>query len=398
MSDRMSVLGKRELDEESEEDEDLEPNKKRQKQSNPLPNMNRIVLNEVQRQDICQYFHLFSKKLHSVNKSFDDFESYSDFITNAESMFNDADKALEFDKFVDSLPPPTNKNTIKELYFRKHAVNEFLARHKTLFYCFEFDDDKFDNDKFNNDKMHNLLNETVMAIRNRKERTWSDSEVWANDGYHDLYKEHYYTKFSIEIALKTTNYKLFGSAYLQIMRVLFRNYIDGIEPILAVICDYSHNGYIWYNFQYDVGREEEDKHWMQLAYDMNEAIMYKLCCDSLANVCFKDNTYCETGIVGGRAVTFDSLRKDLCLPSVNKMNDAQVACFIATICFTAFYNEDNDQMDHDFGESDELLDWIKEKHVVNERNVNSDYEYTVSFNETDEEFKTCETINNFWRY
>ena len=215
-------------------------------------------------------------------------------------------KMDELCKSVDGLRSLANAqiDKIKEMYYRKHAVNQFLLRVK-------------DNAHYS------FLKDIVMEFRNFEEREWTVK--------HECGLNHW-TRYSVEIALKcptpTEEYVLFMSSYL-------KEYVDEIEGICSIICEYSHNGYIWYNLSYneqsDDDPEEYNSYWIDSEY--NPAMMYKL---RPHPEDFEDNAHYHSLPSEGDAITFDSLRNDLCSGSLNAMTDEEVADLIATICWHIF--------------------------------------------------------------
>merc|ERR1712228_58005 len=91
-----------------------------------------------------------------------------------------------------------------------------------------------------------------------------------------------------------------------------------------------------------------------MEHEYNKAIMYKLRFHPYEFPdYFKDNSYYHTLLSVGCAITFNSLRDDLCSGVLNGMPDEEIADVIATICWNIF----------DFDEEvSEITDWICDKH------------------------------------
>ena len=181
-------------------------------------------------------------------------------------------------------------------------------------------------------KIHDFIKENVLMLRNLKDHE-------RNTQFDTDYES------SVDIAMKSSKPH---SEYKQIMHELLKEYIGGINGISSIICDYSHNGYIWYYFCF---LEEEDERIERLN---NRGIMSKLEFHPLDYFKYL-GCYHKNKSINGRRVTFDSLRKRSGLDGLQQMKDKEIALFIWGISSIVF--EFDDKLEDIDG-----LAWIQRTH------------------------------------
>eukprot|EP01084_Bolivina_argentea_P135937 239448_1 len=203
-----------------------------------------------------------------------------------------------------------------ELQKRKNAVANFLELYKLkcdIHNCYR--DYKTSN--------YNLLKDILVSIRNE------NSERRRMDVDYNIIS--YWDYSEVDVALKTVKPH---KTYIQNMYNLLKDYIGGVRGICSIICNYSHNGYIWYGFRFIKPDSESDEYWK----DCNDGIIFNLEFDS--DDYFRDSNYYhnkKSKTMCG--ITFSSMQDDLNIPELTNISHQNMSVLILSIYKNLFGDE-----------------------------------------------------------